>query len=309
MPNRHVSRQKLWEAMGEDRHTSEVNGFKLKNHVGERLDQYVVSQHQRLSRSSAAKLIEDSKVLVNGVSRKSGYRIKEGDNIVVEYDERATSDIPDISLPILYEDDDCVVINKPIGVLTHSKAAFNLEATVATWLHSRVRGLEGERAGIVHRLDRATSGVMVCAKTPEALLWLQKQFSSRKVNKSYYAIISGHMPHEHAMIDMPIMRNPKKPQTFRVGSNGKTALTEYYVRGQNTAYDILELRPQTGRTHQLRVHLSEVGHPIVGDVLYGGVGAERLYLHAAALELTLPNRTRKTFVADTPIEFQAMIES
>jgi RluA family pseudouridine synthase len=149
-------------------------------------------------------------------------------------------------------------------------------------------------------LDRATSGVIIGAKNAAALSWLQKQFSQRKVKKTYIAIVQGHLPNDHAIIDMPIERNPKKPQTFRVGAQGKAALTEYQVIKLNDTYSMLQLSPQTGRTHQLRVHLAHLGHPIVGDTLYGGKPAERLFLHALSLEITMPSRERKTFTAPLP---------
>jgi RluA family pseudouridine synthase len=168
--------------------------------------------------------------------------------------------------------------------------------------------MEGERAGIVHRLDRATSGVIICAKTPEALSFLQKQFSQRKAKKRYVAVVQGHMLEEHAVIDMPIERNPKKPQTFRVGVNGKAAITEYQVDQASEHYSLLELQPQTGRTHQLRVHLNQLGHPILGDELYGGKPAERLFLHAYSLEITVPSGERLTFTAPVPDKFQEVLE-
>lgn len=277
----------------------------------QRLDQKVVELIPQLSRAYATRLIEDGKVRVSGEPvLKPGYKLHSGDTVTVDYDIKELDNIPDIDLPVLYEDDECVVINKPVGVLSHGKGIFNQEATVASWVRKRLTGdMAGERAGIVHRLDRATSGVMICAKTPEALSWLQKQFSQRKTKKTYFAVVLGHMPHDHAVIDMPIERNPKRPQTYRAGANGKSALTEYRVAGQNDAYSLLELRPQTGRTHQLRVHLSTVGHPILGDMLYGGKQADRLYLHAEKLEITLPNRTRRVFVAPVPDAFRATIES
>lgn len=277
----------------------------------QRLDQKVVEVFPQISRAFAAKLIEQGKVAVNGeVETKPGYKLRENDEVTVDYDPVELEQIPDIDLPVLYEDDDCAVINKPVGVLSHSKGAFNPEATVATWLRGRLKGgLSGERAGIVHRLDRATSGVMILAKTPDALSRLQKQFAQRKAKKTYYAVVGGHMPHDHAFIDMPVERNPKKPQTFRVGSNGKAAITEYWVKAEGNKYSLLELKPQTGRTHQLRVHLHEIGHPIVGDPLYGGEPADRLYLHAEQLEITLPNRTRQTFTATLPPAFRSKIES
>ena len=276
----------------------------------ERLDQYVVRQLPDLSRSSAAKLVEGGKVSVNGdVQRKSGYRVKEDDKVVIDYDMAAEGRIPEIDLPVLYEDDDCVVINKPAGVLSHSKGAFNPEATVATWLSGRVKGLEGERAGIVHRLDRGTSGVMICAKTPEALAWLQKQFSQRRAIKEYAAVVAGKPREPEAVIDMPIERNPKRPQTFRAGAGGKSAITAYKVLVTGAGRSLLELKPRTGRTHQLRVHMAKLGYPIVGDELYGGPPAGRLFLHAKSLALSLPSRERKVFEAPVPPEFQKELAS
>jgi 23S rRNA pseudouridine1911/1915/1917 synthase len=274
----------------------------------ERLDQYVVKQLPSLSRASVAKLIEQGKVRVNGEPQlKAGYRLRAVDKVKIDYDEAAVVSVPEIDLPVIYEDDDCVVIDKPVGLLSHSKGAFNPEATVATWLSNRMTGMTGDRAGIVHRLDRSTGGVMICAKTPEALSWLQKQFSQRKVKKTYAAVVTGKLKHDQAIIDMPIERHPKKPQTFRVGSNGKSATTAYKVIESNEKLSLLELQPTTGRTHQLRVHLAQLGHPIIGDGFYDGPPADRLYLHAEKLELTLPNRQRKTFTVAVPKEFSARL--
>jgi 23S rRNA pseudouridine1911/1915/1917 synthase len=275
----------------------------------ERLDQYVVRQIPAFSRSFATRIIEEGNVTVNGEPQlKAGYKVRPNDEIKITYDEAAQELIPEIELPVLYEDDDCVVINKPIGLLTHSKGTFNPEATVSTWLRGRMKAMTGERAGIVHRLDRATSGVMICAKTPEALSWLQRQFSQRRTKKSYVAVVSGEMNEPEAIIDMPIERNPKKPQTFRVGNNGKQALTAYKVVKTDGIHSLLELKPTTGRTHQLRVHLAQLGHPIIGDTFYGGKPASRLFLHAHTLEITLPNRQRKTFEVPIPPEFGELLE-
>ena len=275
----------------------------------QRLDQKVIELLPSLSRSFAERLVEEGKVTVNNeVVQKPGHKLRTGDTVTVNYDIRELDQIPDIALPVLYEDNDVMVINKSVGILTHSKGAFNPEATVATFLRKHTSGMAGERAGIVHRLDRATSGVIICAKNQQALSFLQKQFAQRKVKKTYIAVVMGHMPHDHAIIDMPIERNPKKPQTFRTGLHGKAAMTEYNVLEAGKQYTLLELKPQTGRTHQLRVHLAELGHPILGDSLYGGAPAERLFLHAAKLELTLPSRERKTFSVVTPRQFRAMIK-
>ena len=276
--------------------------------AGERLDQYIVKQMPGLSRSSIAKLIEQGKVSVNSEPvTKTGYKLKISDSVAVNYDADNQPEIPDIDLEIIYEDNDCLVINKPLGLLTHSKGAFNPEATIATWLSKYTSNMTGDRAGIVHRLDRATTGVMIAAKTPEALGWLQKQFSKRKVKKTYIAVVTGVLKQDEAIIDMPIERNPKKPQTFRVGSNGKSAVTAYKVIKSNDDYSLIELKPTTGRTHQLRVHLMQLGHPIVGDVIYGGEPADRLYLHALELEITLPSRERKKFKVPVSPKFNKLV--
>lgn len=273
-----------------------------------RLDIYVIEQVPSISRAFAAKLIDQGMVLVNSQPSKAGFKLRESDDVVIDYVPKNEEQIPEISLPVIYEDDDCIVINKPVGVLTHSKGTFNPEATVASFVRSRIKGMAGERAGIVHRLDRATSGVIICAKNPTALSKLQKQFALRKAKKTYIAIVSGYMEPKHAIIDMPIERNPKAPATFRVGPNGKASVTEYEVENETMNYSMLQMKPQTGRTHQLRVHLAQQGHPIVGDVIYGGEPAERLFLHAESLEITLPNRERLTFTAKLPKEFNALMK-
>lgn len=274
---------------------------------GQRLDQRVLELVPQISRAFAGKLIEEGKVTVNGnLQMKSGYKLRDGDEVEVEFSMEEATAIPDIDLPVLYEDDDCVVIDKPIGVLSHSKGAFNPEATVESWLRSKTK-IGGARAGIVHRLDRATSGVMICAKTPEALSWLQKQFSQRKTKKTYIAVISGHLQLSEAIIDLPVERNPKAPATFRVGPNGKAAKTTYKVLRENDDYSLVELRPETGRTHQLRVHMAHLGHPIVGDTMYDGPESTRMMLHARELELTLPSRERKVVTSPLPDSFETMV--
>jgi 23S rRNA pseudouridine1911/1915/1917 synthase len=261
-----------------------------------------------LNRSTIQKLIQGGDITVNSATVKTGYKLRLGDILEINYAPTTQESIATIELPILYEDDDCIVINKPVGLLTHSKGAFNPEPTIATFIASKLTGLVGDRAGIVHRLDRATSGVIICAKNPEALSWLQKQFAQRRTKKTYYAAIEGQLEPKQAIIDMPIERNPKSPKRFRVGRAGKSAQTAYKVIKTNGAYSLVELKPVTGRTHQIRVHLKQLGHPIVGDVLYDGKEYERLMLHAASLELTLPNRERKVFSARVPSEFNAIMK-
>jgi 23S rRNA pseudouridine1911/1915/1917 synthase len=279
-----------------------------KTNVGSRLDAYSLTVLPELNRSTVQKLIQAGDITVNSELVKTGHKLRLGDVVEINYQPQALTEIPQIDLPIIYEDDDCMVINKPVGLLTHSKGAFNPEPTIATFIASKVPGLEGDRAGIVHRLDRATSGVIICAKNPEALSWLQKQFAQRRTKKTYNAVIKGTLEPKQAIIDMPIERNPKSPKQFRVGKSGKSAQTAYAVKKSKGSFSLLELKPVTGRTHQIRVHLKQVGHPIVGDILYGGKEYDRLMLHAYSLELTLPSRERKVFTAPLPKEFSAIMK-
>lgn len=275
--------------------------------VGTRLDLFLVDLVPELSRSSIVKLCDDHKVLVNDQRQPTKYKVRVDDTVTVNFDPKDLDEIPEIDLPILYEDDDCLVINKPAGILTHSKGSFNPEATVATFIRDKVTGMDGERAGIVHRLDRGTSGVIICAKTPEALSQLQKQFSDRKTKKEYLAVIEGTLEPSEAVIDAPLTRNMRDPKTFQVSPDGKPAETTYSVLETASGHSLVLLRPKTGRTHQLRVHLSYLKHPIVGDTMYKGAPFKRMLLHARALEITIPNRQRKVFTADTPTVFQEVL--
>lgn len=276
--------------------------------TGKRLDQFVAAAMPGLSRAFIQKLIGQGKVSVNSQPAKPGNKLRESDDVQIDYDPATAEKVEEITLPILYEDNDCVVINKPAGVLTHALGVHGTEPSVASFLRGRTDGLSGDRAGIVHRLDRATSGVIVGAKNQAALSWLQKQFSQRNVKKTYIAIVEGTPKSAEAVIDMPIGRNPKAPATFRVNANGKSAITHYRVlkSGKNTS--LIELRPETGRTHQLRVHMAKIGHPIKGDPLYGsGEFGQQMYLHAHQLEITLPSRERKVFSAPVPKSFEGQI--
>lgn len=273
----------------------------------QRLD-YLVAKQMGISRSAATNLIESDKVKVDGkIKNKPSLKVGDSQNINVE--KLIQTETVELELPIIYEDENCVVIDKPAGVLAHSKGVFSGERTVASWLKTKTKGFEKDnnRAGIVHRLDRGTSGVMICAKNPDTLAFFQKQFSSRKVKKNYVALIIGEINPPEAIIDIPIERNPKDPKRFKASSNGKPAKTSYktvrsFVK-KGTQFNLLELMPKTGRTHQLRVHLAYMKHPIVGDDFYDGAKADRLYLHARSLEITLPGGERRVFESGLPSSF------
>ncbi len=276
-------------------------------HRRERLDTYLCGLLPDLSRAYVQRLISTGEISLNDSTVKSGYRLQPGDKVEILVDLDRTQKIEDIDLPIVYEDKNIVVINKPVGIISHSRGKFWYEPSVASFMR-QISGEEGERSGIVHRLDRATSGVMICSKNVETMKFLQKQFADRSVEKTYIAVVTGSLKNDTAIIDMPIERNPKQPQIFRVGSQGKASVTRYKVIESNSKYSMLELKPQTGRTHQLRVHLEHLGHPIVGDELYGGEQHERLLLHAKTLSILLPSGDKKVFEAPLPEEFKSIMD-
>lgn len=275
-----------------------------------RLDSYLAQYWPEFSRSQWQKYILAGYVKVNGVIEVSAKRML-GEDDEVTIDVPAEPDFADMALPIIYEDDHVVVINKPSGVLTHAKGAVIDEFTVADFVRPRMNEKDDtNRPGIVHRLDRETSGAIICAKESSTKTKLQKQFQDRKAKKTYLAIVLGVPKNLEARIELPIERNPKSPSSFRVGANGKSATTTYRVLAANDKFSLVELKPETGRTHQLRVHMAYIGTPIVGDRLYGGGKSpiDRLCLHAAELEITIPTSQRKVFTADPPEDFKQVME-
>ena len=266
-----------------------------------RLDVYMATVFDNsISRNLWQKYMKSGAVSVNGklvTSPKT--EIENTDDISVNLPETSqkTTDIP-----MIYEDSDIVVINKPAGVLTHAKGGISDEYTVADMLRPLTTfATDTNRAGIVHRLDRNTSGLIIGARTPDAAAFLQKQFANRTTKKTYIAIVEGQPKHTEALIDLPIGRSPAKPSTFRVDPKGKSAQTLYKVLATRNGKTLVKLQPKTGRTHQLRVHMAHIGHPIVGDIIYGKP-AERMFLHAYQLEITAPNGERMTFDAPIPAE-------
>lgn len=272
-----------------------------------RLDVYVAQSWPEQSRSTWQKRITAGQVSVNGdVQTSVKYEIRGDDQVSVDQPQ-----MPDHSaeiLPIVYEDENVIVIDKPGGVLTHSKGALNDEFTVAEFVRPKTSYKSStNRPGIIHRLDRATSGIIVCVKNDDTANYLSRQFSNRTVKKQYVAVTSGVPKELHAIIDLPIGRHPSAPSTFRVDSKGKTAETEYEVAAQLGSKALVRLKPKTGRTHQLRVHLAYIKAPILGDIVYGTEQADRMYLHAEALEITLPGGNRQVFTSPAPASFAAKV--
>jgi len=275
-----------------------------------RLDSYLAQYWPEFSRSQWQKYILAGFIQINGVVETSNKRsLGEDDEVTTHVPDRV--DYSTTELPVIFENDDVIVINKPTGILTHAKGAVADEFTVADFVREHMTVPEDtNRPGIVHRLDRGTSGVIIAAKNPEAKHHLQKQFQDRKAKKEYLAIVKGHPKHDAARIELPIERNPKAPSSFRVGASGKTAITEYQVVASNAKLSVVSLKPTTGRTHQLRVHMQSLDTPILGDSLYGGGKSpiDRLCLHAHSLEITIPGGQRKTFTAEPPADLAALID-
>ena len=268
-----------------------------------RLDVALSEKFPDTSRSTWQKHIKAGRVRVNGVlmtSPKTDVSLR--DDIVADLPEKPTHEGEE--LPVLYKDDNVIVIDKPIGVLAHAKGALSDEFTVADFFGRYTNvGLDTNRPGIVHRLDRDTSGVMIGALNDDARALLARQFADRKTKKTYVAVLSGHLKQKEATIELPISRNPSAPSTFRVDGNGRMAVTHYKVLAENDKESLVELKPVTGRTHQLRVHMAYLGAPIKGDRVYGRAG-ERLFLHAKSLEITIPKGDRRIFEAPLPQSFR-----
>ena len=269
-----------------------------------RLDIYLSTKFDTtISRSLWQKYIKAGYVSVNNkVVTTPKFEVDETDEIALNLPEKEQADV---DLPILYEDDDVIVVNKPSGLLTHAKGGLSDEPTVAEIIRPKTSfATDTDRPGIVHRLDRDTSGLLIIAKNPESAAHLQRQFAERTAKKTYIAITDGKPKLNAAKIDLPIGRNPSAPSTFRIDPNGKPAQTTYHVLAENDAQSLVELKPTTGRTHQLRVHLSHLNAPILGDRVYGKSSDCRMMLHAQKLEITLPSGERKVFEAAIPDEFK-----
>ena len=269
-----------------------------------RLDIYLSTKFDTtISRSLWQKYIKAGYVSVNNkVATTPKFEVDETDEIALNLPEKEQTDV---DLPILYEDDDVIVVNKPSGLLTHAKGGLSDEPTVAEIIRPKTSfATDTDRPGIVHRLDRDTSGLLIIAKNPESAAHLQRQFAERTAKKTYIAITDGKPKLNAAKIDLPIGRNPSAPSTFRIDPNGKPAQTVYCVLAENDAQSLVKLKPTTGRTHQLRVHLAHLNTPILGDRVYGKSSDCRMMLHAQKLEITLPSGERKVFEAVIPDEFK-----
>lgn len=287
--------------------------------AGSRLDVCLAGRARSLSRSRVRRLIDEGRALVNGRPLKAGYKLRAGERVSLEWEE----DVPerlrpeDMPLEILYRDDHLAVVNKPTGLVVHPGAGHKL-GTLASGLLAAFPGLDrvgpGERPGIVHRLDKETSGVLVVALSPEAYIALQRMFKNRKIVKTYLGLVRGRMGRKEGRIAEPIGRAGRGGGSFAVrGRKPREALTLYKVVREFRDYSLLEIRPVTGRTHQIRVHFAAAGHPLAGDARYGrrsrGEAFHRLFLHARSLEFDHPLTGRRVLVsAPLPSDLEEALE-
>lgn len=289
------------------------------NSLNKRLDVYITDEMPELSRTTVKRLIDEEKILVNEKKQKSSYKPESGDVITIYMPEAHEIDLKaqDIPVPVIYEDNDIIVVNKPKGMVVHP-ANGNPDGTLVNAILAMCKdslsGIGGEiRPGIVHRLDKDTSGLLIVAKNDEAHIKMSKQIQDRKVTKKYIALVRGVISENEATINLPIARSTKDRKKMAVDKNGKDAVTHFKVLKRYDNYTLLELKIDTGRTHQIRVHMSYIGHPVVGDSVYSNgkneFGAEGQMLHARYLEFKHPITEEKLKLeAPIPEYFEEVLE-
>ena len=283
-----------------------------------RIDAYLSSKVE-MSRVTIQRLIKEEKILVNNKNTKSSYKIQQGDIIIINEDEpkETTIKAQDIPVEIIYEDNDIIVVNKPKGMVVHP-ANGNPDGTLVNSLMAickdSLSGIGGEiRPGIVHRLDKDTSGILIVAKNDKAHINLSEQIKKHEIEKTYIALVKGVVKENEATIDMPIGRSTKDRKKMAVVKTGKEAITHFKVIKRYHNYTLLEVKIETGRTHQIRVHLTQIGYPIVGDTTYSNGknewGIKGQCLHAKSLKFVHPITKKEMFLeAKMPEYFEKVIE-
>ena len=290
----------------------EILKYVVKNEEkGLRLDKAIVSlTEEEFSRALIQKLIDDEKIKVNKKIEKASYKVAVNDIIEIEKDEPKEISLKAENIPIdiIYEDDDIVIVNKAKGMVVHPGTG-NPDGTLVNAIMARCKdslsGIGGElRPGIVHRIDKDTSGLIIIAKNDKSHIDISNQIKEHKVKKTYIALVRGVIKENEATINMPIGRSDKDRIKMAVKRNGKTAITHIKVLKRYNNYTLLEVNIETGRTHQIRVHMAEIGFPIVGDYIYSNgknpFGVVGQMLHAKRLEFVHPT-TKKTVVFEAPL--------
>ena len=286
---------------------------------GKRLDAYIAGKVENITRTSAQRMIEEGNILVNESKQKVSYKINEGDIISIEIVEAKPVELKaqEIPIDIIYEDKDIIVVNKPKGMVVHP-ANGNPDGTLVNAIMAickdSLSGIGGEiRPGIVHRLDKDTSGLLIVAKNDIAHVNMSEQIKNHEVKKTYIALVRGIVKENEATIDMPIDRSRNDRKKMAVSKDGRNAITHIKVLKRYEKYTLLEVNIETGRTHQIRVHLSHIGYPIIGDTTYSNgkneFGIVGQCLHAKSLEFKHPINAEKMFLeAPLPKYFEELIE-
>ena len=284
-----------------------------------RLDSYISSKDKDLSRATIQKLLENNNITVNDEVKKNSYKVRKGDIIKIDIPEPKESGLvaQDIPIEIVYEDSDIIVVNKPKGMVVHP-ANGNPDGTLVNAIMNickdSLSGIGGEiRPGIVHRLDKNTSGLLIVAKNDNAHIKMSEQIKNREVKKIYIALVRGVIAEDEATINMPIARSKKDRKKMAVDKDGKEAITHFKVLKRYDKYTLLEIKIDTGRTHQITVHMSQIGHPVVGDDVYSNgkneFGVEGQMLHARSLDFKHPITGKEIHLeADIPEYFKKVIE-
>ena len=297
-----------------------MNKYVVRNEEkGRRLDAYVASKDENMTRTAVQRLIEQGHILVNGKNQKVAYKISEGDIISVESVEAKSIELKaqEIPIDIIYEDKDIIVVNKPKGMVVHP-ANGNPDGTLVNAIMAickdSLSGIGGEiRPGIVHRLDKDTSGLLIVAKNDMAHVKMSEQIKNHEVKKTYIALVRGVVKENEATINMPIDRSKNDRKKMAVSRDGKNAVTHIRVLKRYEKYTLLEINIETGRTHQIRVHLSHIGYPIIGDYTYSNgkneFGVVGQCLHAKCLEFKHPiNGKEMVLEAPLPKYFKDIIK-
>lgn len=284
-----------------------------------RLDKAISNLDSDLSRSMIQKLLEEEKILVNGKSEKASYKTKINDKITIEEVQAKEIELKaqDIPIDIIFEDNDIIVVNKPKGMVVHP-ANGNPDGTLVNAIMNickdSLSGIGGEiRPGIVHRIDKDTSGLLIIAKNDKAHINLSEQIKNREITKKYVALVRGVINENQATIDMPIGRSDKDRKKMAVKKDGKKAVTHFDVIKRYNGFTYLDIKIDTGRTHQIRVHMAEIGYPIVGDMVYSNgknpFGIEGQMLHAKSLDFIHPITGKNIHLeAPLPKYFEEVLE-
>lgn len=290
-----------------------------ENNRKKRLDSFISEEcGLNLSRTMVKKLLDEEKILVNNKLQKASYKPEIGDILTIDIPKpkEIKLEAQDIPVPVVYEDNDIIVVNKPKGMVVHptnGNPDGTLVNAILAMCKDSLSGIGGEiRPGIVHRLDKDTSGLLIVAKNDLAHMNMSKQIQERKVTKKYIALVKGNVPEDEATIHMPIARSTKDRKKMAVDAKGKDAITHFKVLKRYGKYTLLELKIDTGRTHQIRVHMSYIGHPVVGDMVYSNgkneFGVKGQMLHAKSLEFKHPVTNKEMHLeAELPEYFKKVL--